>query len=220
MNTGTESLRTDDLIEVLAAAQQRQPRQPPSLTIAAGAFAGLCFAAALTSATLGIRPDLAASLAHPIFWSKLLITGLILVSAGFAARSLSLPGRSWRGAKYVLAMTFAAVMIWAVLDLITKPIGEWAGCIEGRDWWTCLMSIPLLSLAPMLAMAAAMRRLAPTQLKVAGALLGLASGAAAAMAFSLYCRDDALPFVAIWYGAALAVSALIGSLLGPKLLRW
>lgn len=220
MKSETTGLRTNDLIDILAAAQQRQPRQPPALGIAAGGVVGVCLAVALTSATLGFRSDLATTLAHPAVWLKLCITSVIVVSAGFAAQRLSLPGRDWRVAKYVLGITFAAVMLWAVVDLMTKPISDWARCIEGRDWSTCLMAIPLLSLAPMLAMGAAMRRLAPTQLKLAGALLGLASGAVAAMAFSLYCRDDAVSFVAIWYGASVASSALIGSVLGPKLLRW
>jgi hypothetical protein len=213
-------LRTDDLIDLLATAQQPQPRQPPSLAIAVGGAVGLCLAIALTCITLGIRSDLFAAWSHPAVWLKLSITSLIVISAGSAARRLSLPGRDWRGAKYILAVTFIAVMLWAVADLIARPIGQWAGCIEGHDWSMCLIAIPLLSLLPMLTMGVAMRRLAPTRLRIAGALLGLASGAVGAMAFTLYCQDDAVSFVALWYGVALALSAVIGCILGPKLLRW
>lgn len=220
MNTGVGSLKTDDLIEILAGAQRRQPLRPTRFSVAIGGLVGLGFAVALTSVTLGVRSDLGASLTHPAVWVKLGVTGLIVVCACFAAGRLSLPGRDWKEAKYLLAVTFAAIIVWAVADLTTRPISEWAHCIEGRDWSTCLFAIPLLSLAPMLAMGAAMRRLAPTQLKAAGTLLGLASGAIAAMAFSLYCRDDALSFVVLWYGAALALSAVIGRSLGPRLLRW
>lgn len=211
---------TDDLIEALAAAQRPQPRRPPSFAIAAGGLFSLGLAVALTCATLGVRSDFAASWTHPAVWLKLSVTGLIVVCACLAARRLSLPGRDWKGARVVLTITFIVIMIWAAADLTTRPMEEWARCIEGRDWSTCLMAIPILSLMPMLAMGYAMRRLAPTRLKAAGALLGLASGAVAAMAFSLYCRDDAVSFVAIWYGAALALSALIGRALGPRLLRW
>ncbi|MCX8254375.1 hypothetical protein RHAL1_P00081 (plasmid) [Beijerinckiaceae bacterium RH AL1] len=220
MTTAVGTTSTDDLIEILAAAQRPQPRRPPWFVIAIAGLVGLGLAVAITCATLGIRSDFLASWTHPAIWLKLGVTGLILVCACLAARRLSLPGRGWKGARTVLTITFTVIMIWAAADLTTRPMAEWAHCIAGRDWSTCLMAIPLLSLAPMLAMGLAMRRLAPTRLEAAGTLLGLASGAVAAMAFSLYCRDDAVSFVAIWYGAALALSALIGRALGPRLLRW
>lgn len=220
MTNGVGISGTDDLIEALAAAQRPQPRRPPFFAIATGGLVGLGLAVALTCATLGIRSDFATSWTHPAVWLKLGVTGLIVVCACLAARRLSLPGRDWKGARVVLTITFTAIMFWGAADLTTRPVAEWAHCVEGRDWSTCLMAIPLLSLVPMLAMGFAMRRLAPTRLKAAGTLLGLASGAVAAMAFSLYCRDDAVSFVAIWYGAALASSALIGRALGPRLLRW
>lgn len=220
MNTGAGILKTDDLIQVLASAQRRQPLCPPTFTMSIGAFVGLGLAVALTCATLGVRSDLTVSLTRPAVWLKLGLTSLIVVCAFSAARRLSLPGQDWKEARYVLIVTLALIMTWAAADLMTRPIRDWAHCIEGRDWSTCLFAIPLLSLPPMLALGAAMRRLAPTRLKSAGALLGLASGAIAAMAFSLYCRDDAPSFVALWYGASLALSALIGRVLGPRLLRW
>ena len=84
----------------------------------------------------------------------------------------------------------------------------------------CIVAVPLLALPTMLAGAAAMRRLAPTRLDEAGMLLGLASGGAAALAFTFYCQDDAVPFIAVWYAVALGVSAMLGRLVGPRLLRW
>ena len=43
------------------------------------------------------------------------------------------------------------------------------------------------------------------------------SGAAA---YAFYCPDDSLPFIAIWYGAPIALITLAGASLGPRLLRW
>lgn len=220
MSDGPRTMKTDDLIEALAAAQQRQPRAAPWATVWAGLAAGLATALLLMAATLGIRPDLIASLTDPVVWLKLGFSALVLLAAGAAAKRLSLPGKGWSGAGLVLLLVFAAVACWALVDLAGRPVAEWVPCIAGRDWLTCLVAIPLLSLPTMLAAGAAMRRLAPTRLELAGALLGLASGGAAAFAFTLYCQDDAVPFVAVWYGLALGTSALIGRVLGPKLLRW
>lgn len=220
MSKGPQTLRTDDLIQMLAAAQQRQPHGKPWAAVSASLAAGLAATLLLMAATLGIRPDLAASLADPVAWLKLGFSVLVLLAAGTAAWRLSLPGKGWNGAGVVLLAVFAVVACWALVDLAGRPMAEWAPCIAGRDWLTCLVAIPLLALPPMLATGLAMRRLAPTRLDLAGTLLGLASGGAAAFAFTLYCQDDTASFVAVWYGLALGASALLGRVLGPRLLRW
>ncbi len=220
MSSGPQTLQTDDLIKVLAAAQGRQPRGRSWAAMSASLAAGLVATLMLMAATLGIRPDLAASLTDPVAWLKLGFSVLVLLAAGKAAWRLSLPGKGWSGAGVVLLVVFAVVACWTLVDLAGRPMAEWAPCIAGRDWLTCLVAIPLLALPPMLAMGLAMRRLAPTRLDLAGTLLGLASGGAAAFAFTLYCQDDTVPFVAVWYGLALGASALLGRLLGPRLLRW
>lgn len=220
MSSGPQTLQTDDLIKVLAAAQQRQPHGKPWVAVSASLAAGLAATILLMAATLGIRPDLAASLTDPVAWLKLGFSILVLLAAGMAAWRLSLPGKGWSEAGAVLSVVFAVVACWALVDIARRPVTEWVPCIAGRDWLTCLVAIPLLALPPMLAMGFAMRRLAPTRLDLAGTLLGLASGGAAAFAFTLYCQDDTVPFVAVWYGLALGASALLGRVLGPKLLRW
>ena len=213
-------MRTEELIEMLAGTQAPRPRVAPWDAVSLGLGVGAASAVLLLAGTLGIRPDLASSLGNPAVWLKLCFSALVLLAAGAAAWRLSLPGKSWRGARLVLFMAFAALVICGLAELARLPMAEWAACIAGRDWLTCIVAIPLLAVPTMLAGAAAMRRLAPTRLDDAGMLLGLASGAAAALAFTLYCQDDAVPFVAVWYAIALGVSALLGRLLGPRLLRW
>jgi hypothetical protein len=215
-----ENVRTDHLIELLAATQRPRPRvaswAPVSLSLAAGMASSIL----LMALTLGVRPDLGASLGDPAVWLKLCFSVLVLLAGGIAAWRLSLPGKGWSGARLVLFLGSGALAICAFAELARLPVTEWVPCIAGQDWLTCLVAIPLLSLPTLLAGAAAMRRLAPTRLGDAGMLLGLASGGAAALAFTLYCQDDAVPFVAVWYGLALGLSALLGRVLGPRLLRW
>jgi uncharacterized membrane protein YfcA len=57
-------------------------------------------------------------------------------------------------------------------------------------------------------------------LKRTGAMAGLVAGALGATAYAFHCGDDSIPFIAIWYGAMVALCAFIGALLGPRLLRW
>jgi len=66
----------------------------------------------------------------------------------------------------------------------------------------------------------AFRRLAPTNLPLAGLLAGLASGSAAAVVYALFCPETTAAFLATWYTLGILAAGLIGLLVGPRLLRW
>ena len=51
-------------------------------------------------------------------------------------------------------------------------------------------------------------------------MAGLVAGAIGAAAYAFHCPDDSLPFVALWYGTAIAFCAAVGAILGPRVLRW
>jgi hypothetical protein len=66
----------------------------------------------------------------------------------------------------------------------------------------------------------AVRGLAPTRLRLAGALSGLTAGGLGALIYCLHCPESGAPFVAIWYSLGILAPCLAGALLGPRLLRW
>jgi hypothetical protein len=70
------------------------------------------------------------------------------------------------------------------------------------------------------AIAWAMRRMAPTQPRRAGAMAGLASGALGALVYSIHCPELGTPFLGTWYVAGMLIPAAIGALAGERLLRW
>ena len=75
--------------------------------------------------------------------------------------------------------------------------------------------------APVLVAAlAALRSLAPTHLASAGAAAGALAGGAGAAVYALHCPEVGAPFLAVWYVAGIALSTLLGTLLGPRWLRW
>jgi hypothetical protein len=45
-------------------------------------------------------------------------------------------------------------------------------------------------------------------------------GAAGAAIYAFHCPETALPFMAVWYVAAIALVAGLGAVLGRRLLRW
>ena len=92
--------------------------------------------------------------------------------------------------------------------------------VLGNSWSVCPFRIALLS-APMFAASIwAMRGLAPTNQILAGAALGLFSGALGASIYGLHCPELAPPFLAIWYVLGILIPTILGSAIGRPLLRW
>jgi hypothetical protein len=90
----------------------------------------------------------------------------------------------------------------------------------GHSWKTCPRNVVLMAIPPMAAAFWALRGLAPTRPRAAGAGAGLFAGALGAAAYALSCTEVGLSFVAVWYTLGIALSTLLGFLLGPRLLRW
>ncbi|WP_370468687.1 NrsF family protein [Pseudomonas canadensis] len=51
-------------------------------------------------------------------------------------------------------------------------------------------------------------------------MAGLVAGAIGAPAVALHHPGGSLPFVGVWVGGPVIHCALIGAILGPRLLRW
>ena len=92
--------------------------------------------------------------------------------------------------------------------------------VFGGEWVECLVSIPIIAIVPFALITWAVRQAAPTDLARAGALVGLTAGSISAMGYAIHCTDDSVPFVALWYGATIAICTIAGFKLGPRLLRW
>jgi hypothetical protein len=82
-------------------------------------------------------------------------------------------------------------------------------------WFIAATSAPLL-----VALIWAVKGLAPTRLRLAGALAGLTAGGFGALIYCLHCPEVGAPFVAIWYSLGILIPCLVGALAGPRLLRW
>jgi hypothetical protein len=108
----------------------------------------------------------------------------------------------------------------AAAVLGAAPAGERASLVLGSSWLQCVSSIPALSVPAFALTFAAVRSLAPTRLRLTGAVAGLAAGAVAGLAYALFCDEMQMPFLAVWYVLGMLVPAAAGALAGPRLLRW
>jgi hypothetical protein len=110
--------------------------------------------------------------------------------------------------------------ILAAVTLAGAQRELWDEMVFGRTWRSCPLLIALLSVPLFVAVVWAMKGLAPTRLRLAGAAAGLLAGAAGALIYCLHCPELAAPFVGTWYLLGMLIPTSVGALLGPWLLRW
>ena len=92
--------------------------------------------------------------------------------------------------------------------------------IFGQTASVCPFIIALISTPLFVGIFGAMRGLAPTRLRLAGAAGGLAAGSVGALAYSLHCPELAAPFLGIWYVLGILIPTAFGAWAGPRLLHW
>jgi hypothetical protein len=212
-------MKTDQLIDMLSTnlepAKSGQLRKTLAFTLLVGGLAAFC----VMLATVGLRSDGGGS--HKAFLVFKLLFMLSLIGAGTGLLGkLIRPGQDRRNLYKVISITFAAVGLTGVVALLVQPSAAWRPMIMGTQWAMCAFCIPLFAVVPFAALIWALRRGAPTNLRRAGMIAGLVAGALGAVAYAFHCPDDSIPFIALWYGVMVALCALIGAILGPRLLRW
>ena len=100
------------------------------------------------------------------------------------------------------------------------PPGLRSAAVLGHAWLVCPWLLVGFSIPALAAAFWAVRGLAPTRLRAAGLACGLLAGAVGAAGYSLACPESSVAFVAIWYSLGIVLTALLGAVLGPRLLRW
>jgi len=210
---------TDALIASLSA--DLRPVKAPSgaESLRDALLGGGVVATALFFAGLGTRPDLIAATASGPFWIKLAYASALAALAWRALDGLGSPDRR----PISLLPLLAPVVALAAL-ILTEGLGSGSASDQaywlGSSWSHCSLYVAALS-APMTAgLLWAFRELAPTQVRAAGFLAGLVSGAIAATIYSLGCGETSLGFVGLWYSLGMLLPAMFGAIVARRLLRW
>jgi hypothetical protein len=185
-----------------------------------GMSGGVIVSAVLMLVLLGPRPDMDQSMATTMFWLKLSYALAFAVIAGFASERLARPAASARGWIKWLAVPILLAIVIAAFQLAAAAPDSRAAMVVGQSARVCPWRILFFALPPLAGLVWAMRGLAPTRLREAGAAIGLAAGGAGAFIYALHCTESTTPFLAIWYTLGMTASAAIGWALGPFVLRW
>jgi hypothetical protein len=212
-------MNTDDLIRIMAA---EAPMRGPSLAgrLSLALMISGAVAATLLVLGIGVRPDIASALQTWRFDAKLAVTILCFGLALWACLQLTRPETGVRDVLPLLAVAAAVLAILVAYELMSMPRDDWLPRAIGSNSRLCLASIPILALAPLVAVLAVLRAGAPSSPAAAGAVAGLLAGALGATLYATHCVDDSPLFVALWYVPAVALVVLAGALAGHRLLRW
>ncbi len=211
-------MNTDDLIRALAedapaesgAARKRALRLLAASTIVTAILLVLVFS---------LRTDLAGAGAWPTL-RKLAVTMLLLAAGARGATILMRPDARVRDGLIWLAAPVAAIVTFIGADIALNGGVNLGPRVMGATALQCLVSVTLLSLAPLAVFLYGLREGATTRPDIAGALAGVAAGGLAASLYALHCTDDSPLFVGVWYGLAIVLVGAAGSFAGRRVLQW
>jgi len=213
-------MKTNELIDLLAAGESPLDRHALGKRFAVALVGGGLGALLLMASLYGVRPDIAEVARTPLFWAKVALPGSLAPVALWLCSRLARPGVKGGAAWVLLCLPIALVWLGGALALAGAPVEARPELIFGRTWRTCPLNIALLSVPAFIGVFWALRGLAPTRLRLAGAVGGLLAGATATLAYCLHCPEMGVPFWGVWYLLGMLLPTLLGAALGPRLLRW
>jgi hypothetical protein len=214
-------MKTDDLIDLLANQTTRVERSVVARRFFKALLLGVLGSLVLMSVTFGVRHDLGTIIRTSVFWAKMAYPLAIAVGAMLAVMRLGRPGARAGYSWALIALPFLAVWGAGMMTLDGAATGadRWT-LLLGQSWRTCPFNILLLSAPTFPAVFWAVRSLAPTQLRLMGAVAGLLASSVATVVYCLHCPEMSPAFWSVWYAIGMALPAAIGAWVGPRFLRW
>jgi len=178
-----------------------------------------CATLAISYFWLDIREDLASGVFPPMF---LITQGLFLI-LGLAAATTTVTmaspqvGNRHDGWKWALAMASLLPLVGAIAAISAYYAGS--DYEEGHDSFCFIhgLVLGLLTAAPLIIW---LRRGAPASPARAGLLTGIAAGCIGVFAYGFFCAYDNIIHVGIGHSMVIFVSAALGRLVIPRLIRW
>jgi hypothetical protein len=213
-------MKTEDLVAMLATGEGSVEPNAAARRFAMGMGWGAFGATLLMALLLGVRADLASAAQLPMFWVKVVFSGSAVFASILAALRLSRPGARLRRVTIALGAPVLAIWIPAAFTLARAQRESWPDMFFGQTWTSCPLLIAMLSAPVFVAVLWAIKGLAPTRLRLAGAAAGLVAGSTGALVYCLHCPELAAPFVGTWYLLGMLLPSALGAWLGPWLLRW
>lgn len=211
-------MQTEHLLDMLARQAGPAPRAVVARRLWPAVLLGILCSGALALGLLGPLP--AASFAEPAPWIKLVYALLLALAAGVLTSRLARPVAHLTTPRWLVRVVVGLMLLIGAVTLSLTPADARLDAILGQTWLKCPWTLMAFSLPALVGILLAVRGLTPTRPKQAGWASGLLAGAIGAMGYALSCPETSPTFVAIWYTIGMGLTACIGRLLGPWVLRW
>jgi hypothetical protein len=213
-------MRTDDLVLMLARGPIAVAPRAVERRFVFGMAWGLAGSAGLMIVLLGVRADLAHAALLPMFWIKLAFAGSLALMAFFLVLRLARPGSHLGSLSVFTALPVLLLWALAAVSLYQAENHERTALVLGQTWAVCSTLIALLSSPVFVGVFAAMKDMAPTRPRLAGAAAGLLAGATGTLVYCIHCPEMDAPFLGVWYVLGMLIPVGVGAALGGRFLRW
>lgn len=201
-------------------AQELEPVRP--IRMAHGATL-LALAIAVTIAAVALWQGLWTGPVHgqaaAIYFIANGLIGLVGLASARAVVRMAVPrvGARQDASRWLLA----ALAILPVTALLIAALeGKLAGHDHAAEGMHCFLAGTASGVLVAAALVAWLRRGAPVAPNVAGFYTGVAAGALGSFAYGLSCPQDTIAHLGLWHVAPVMVSAVLGRLVVPRLVRW
>jgi hypothetical protein len=212
-------MRPDDLIDALVI-DNRPTRGAVVWTMGASVLLAVAGSSMVMALGWGVRPDLESALATGPFWMKAGYTATFGLAGVILVERIGRPGVSARAGWWLIGAALAVISALAASQLLTTPSDQWVKVTLGESWRQCPWRIAAIALPAFATALWALRRMAPTRPRLAGAAAGLMAGGIGATIYGFYCQETAAAFTAVWYTLGMLVWAAVGAFIGDRVLRW
>ena len=154
-------------------------------------------------------------MADAMFFLRSGVLLMLGIATAITAVNMARPGVGKLSRGWIWALITAALfpLTAAIMSAIAMPPVEALRPTEGLKCLTAALVIGS-------GLTLWLRRGAPTSPERAGWLVGLAAGALGAAAYNLHCPFNDIYYIGLWFTIPVLLSAIVGRLLVPRLIRW
>jgi hypothetical protein len=213
-------MQTADLIGRLAVELRPTPQRATWKSLIPALSVGLVVALGAAWVSFGLGKDFVSMLLTSSLWMKWAYALGVSAAAFSLCARLARPEAAPGALPFLLGVPFLVLGAIALIEIAGVPVDERRALWLGRTALTCPSIIGALAIPIFVAALWALRTLAPTRQRLAGFSAGCLAGAAAAGLYALHCNETAAAFVVSWYTAGILLPALVGVLIGPRVLHW
>jgi hypothetical protein len=213
-------VRTEDLIQQLAADATPVRRLPPVVVRAVGWLVFAALSLAVVMLLMGVRRELDGTADRIDFTIEAALLLVTAVSAAIGALLVSIPGADPSGRmRWIPIVLGVACVALAAGELVYAAV---TGAPTGQLTfaWHCVYKTTSVAIVPGALLFVMMRRAAPLHAAWAGTLALLATAAIGVLGANIICPNDRPLHMLLWHVLPLMLFAGAGAALGRWLLRW